>query len=155
MTAHFDRNISFLTCYRPESLWKLEFHPSKILMTFFTFFQLSTTQLLISLLLPISRDKFSFHPSKIRMTYSFQLFQLLSNITPYSSLQNQPFITAHFVHHCTLKHALMRTCHFSCAFLHCSTLAYPINSIDYSSVIWASLPFGEDWTSWIQTWSCC
>jgi len=49
------------------------------------------------LFLPKSCDKFLFHPSNILMTF----FSL-------SSLQFFSFITAHFVHHCMLKHALVQ-----------------------------------------------
>src|SRR6218665_832228 len=54
-----------------------------------------------------SRDKFSFHPSKYLMTMAsfsrqrhtglfFDFSPPLHLVIPFSSLQNQPYITAHF-----------------------------------------------------------
>jgi len=82
---HITTEICPLWLLKPKITWKFSFHPSKILMTFFShwqqtgyfspFLRLSTPPLFITAKTAFRHCTFS-------------------------------FITVHFVHHCTLKHAL-------------------------------------------------
>src|SRR6218665_1331403 len=125
MTAHFDRNISFVTfltqnplkifisCLKNSDYLYVLVIDHKSCFLLFSNFPRNN-----HLFLPKFRDKFSFHSSKSLMTANRFIFQLFHLSTPPPLIHHCKtafhhytflFITAHIVHHCTLKEALQST----------------------------------------------